>query len=118
MAGDVNKRSNEAYVLIDHRNSPGVSPEFIAQNNLQNVAPVVGPGQVFESAMVVCHGCGADIILNPNRSREREWCMVHDAYLCDACGLRRKQTGECKTLKQQFADAYDALQKGKKLILP
>lgn len=101
------KRSNEAYVLIDHRNSPGLTPEFMKANNLS--APAVGAGQVFESAMAICHGCGNDIILNPNRSREREWCMEHDAYLCDTCGLTRKLTGSCVPLKERFARIYKRL---------
>jgi hypothetical protein len=98
------KRTNEAYVLIDHRNSPGISQEFVHKNRLD--APAVGSGQVFESAIVVCHCCGGDIILNPNRSRQREWCMVHDAYLCDRCALTRKLTGECVPLQKKLFDIF------------
>jgi len=101
------KRSQEAYVLIDHRNSPGITPEFIRANNLS--APAVGAGQVFESAMAICHGCSNDIILNPNRSREREWCMEHDAYLCDSCALMRRLTGSCVPLKERFIRIYKRL---------
>lgn len=98
------KRSNEAYILIDHRNSPGISPEFIRSNRLD--APAVGAGVTFESAISVCHSCGADVILNPNRSREREWCRTHDAYLCDRCALRRKLTGSCVPLRQKLAEIF------------
>jgi hypothetical protein len=101
------KRSNEAYVLIDHRNSPGISEEFVHANRLD--APAVGRGQVFESAIAVCHSCGGDIILNPNRTREREWCMEHDAYLCDACALRRKMTGECVPLRKKLVDLFNEI---------
>lgn len=101
------KRSNEAYVLIDHRNSPGISQEFIHKNRLD--APAVGAGQTFESAIAVCHGCGGDIILNPNRTREREWCMEHDAYLCDSCALRRKVTGSCVPLQKKLFDIFNRL---------
>jgi hypothetical protein len=101
------KRSNEAYVLIDHRNSPGISQEFVASHGLD--VPAVGAGQVFESAIAVCHGCGADIILNPNRTREREWCMEHDAYLCDGCALRRKLTGSCVPLQKKLSDVFNRL---------
>lgn len=103
----LSKRSQEAYVLIDHRNSPGITHEFLKVNNLD--APAVGSGQVFESAMTVCHGCGADVILNPNRSRDREWCMVHDAYLCDRCALWRKLTGSCTPLKERLHRLYQRL---------
>lgn len=101
------KRSDEAYILIDHRNSPGVSQEFIRDHKLDT--PAVGAGQVFESAITVCHSCGGDVVLNPNRSREREWCMIHDAYLCDRCALRRKVTGVCVPLKQTLYEIYHRL---------
>jgi hypothetical protein len=101
------KRANEAYVLIDHRNSPGISQEFAHANRLPG--PAVGGGKVFESAIAVCHSCGGDIILNPNRTREREWCMEHDAYLCDRCALRRKLTGECISLRKKLSDLYNRL---------
>lgn len=101
------KRSDEGYVLIDHRNSPGVSKEFIIANNLN--APAVGAGQVFESAVVVCHSCGSDIILNPNRSRAREWCMEHDAYMCDRCALMRRLTGSCVPLWKKIEQIFKRL---------
>ncbi len=103
------KRSDEAYVLIDHRNSPGVSQDFLAANHLLNTAPAVGAGQTYESAISVCHGCGADIILNPKRTREREWCWEHDAYLCDSCALTRRLTGSCVPLKKRLFDLFNRL---------
>jgi hypothetical protein len=101
------KRSKEAYVLIDHRNSPGVSQEFIKANNLD--APAVGSGQVFESAMIVCHSCGNDVILNPDRSRPREWCWEHDAYMCDHCALVKKLSGSCIPLVRKLEVIYKRL---------
>lgn len=101
------KRSNEAYLLIDHRNSPGISQEFVQKNNLD--VPVVGAGAVFETAMAICHCCGADIVLNPNRTRAREWCMEHDAYMCDRCALTRKLTGSCVSLRKKLDDLFQRL---------
>ena len=88
------KRSNEAYILIDHRNSPGITPEFARANGLNG--PAVPAGKIFESAMNICAHCGADVILNPNRLREREWCRKCDAYICDGCALIIKTGGEQK----------------------
>ena len=105
------KRSNAASVLIDHRNSPGVSVEFIRANHLEGKTPIVGAGAVFESAMKICHGCGGDIILNPDRSNDPVYCQQHDGYLCDNCALRRQIKGYCKPWAQIFAEAYDKLQK-------
>lgn len=101
------KRSQEGYILIDHRNSPGVSPEFIAANNLD--APAVGAGKVFESATSVCHGCGGSVILNPDRSRPREYCAKHDAYLCDNCALIRRVSGSCIPLRKKLNDLFERI---------
>jgi hypothetical protein len=103
------KRSREAYILIDHRNSPGITPEFMEANGL--TGPAVGGGKSFESAMYVCCGCGADVIMNPNRSREREWCWSCDGYMCDGCGALRKLGHPHKPLKQKMAEAYHTLTK-------
>jgi hypothetical protein len=104
------KRSQEAYVLIDHRNSPGITHEYLAKTGIKN-APVVGAGQTFESAVVVCHGCQGDIILNPGRTRERAWCRQHDAYLCDNCDARRTVSGICKPLTQMMEELFNKLSK-------
>lgn len=101
------KRSQEGYILIDHRNSPGISTDFVSRHNLD--APAVGPGQVFESAMKMCHACGTQMILNPNRSRQREWCMQHDAYLCDRCALTRRLTGSCIPLWKRLESIFKRL---------
>lgn len=103
------KRSREAYLLIDHRNSPGITPEFLHKNNLSG--PAVGSGQSFESAMFNCCGCGADVILNPDRSRAREWCFACDKYMCDSCALNRKLGKSHVPLQQFLAETYDKLQK-------
>lgn len=94
------KRADEGYVLIDHRNSPGISPEFIAKNRLD--APAVGAGVTYESAVSVCHHCNRDIILNPNRTRERAWCWVCDHYICDLCDTARKLGVPCTPFKKKL----------------
>lgn len=99
------KKNHEGYVLIDHRNSPGITQEFIRDNNLD--APAVGAGVVFESALMVCHHCGADVILNPNRSRERGWCYNCDRYICDTCTAARAAGAPCIPLKQKLEQLYE-----------
>lgn len=101
------KRAQEGYLLIDHRNSPGITPEFIRDHKLD--APAVGAGKVLETALTVCHCCGGDVILNPNRSRPREWCMKHDAYMCDNCAMLRKITGSCIPLKQRLFNIFEKI---------
>lgn len=104
------KRRHEAYLLIDHRNSPGITPEFLRRNRIDG--PAVGAGVTFESAVTVCHGCQGDIVLNPNRTRERAWCMKHDAYLCDNCNARRAASGgSCVPLQQKMDELWNKLMK-------
>jgi hypothetical protein len=108
----LSKRSQEAYILIDHRNSPGISPEFVRANGLD--APAVGAGQTFESAMVVCHCCQADVVLNPNRTRERAWCWKHDAYTCDNCAAAQKAGAECVPAEKRYEQIWDKINRGSK----
>jgi hypothetical protein len=104
------KRRYEGYAEIDHRESPGITPEFMRKNHLE--MPAVPGGQILKTAFVVCHCCLRDIILNPDRSRERGYCSKHDAYLCDDCGAAQKAGAVCIPFKQRFDQWYDALVKG------
>jgi len=73
------KRSREGYLLIDNRHAPG--PD----------------GTTFlEAATITCNHCQRQMIRNPERKREREWCSNCDRYICDPCGAIRKIAG-CKT---------------------
>ena len=103
------KREREGCILIDHRNSPGITEEFIRANRLD--APAVGAGVTFESALTVCHHCQRDIILNPNRTRAREWCWSCDHYICDECGLARKAGAKCRPFMARLEAAYQRLMK-------
>jgi hypothetical protein len=75
------KHRREGWLLIDHSNSPGVPEELVRASGKD--APVVGPGQKFESAFNVCCHCGVTVILNPDRSRARGYCRSCDDYVCD-----------------------------------
>lgn len=60
-----------------------------------------------------CPHCQNDVMLNPLRTRPRNWCMKCDAYICDNC-----VAFECTPMKKIIDDAVDARAKGRKLILP
>lgn len=81
------KPRREGYLLIDNRNSPGVTPEFVHASG--QPAPVVMAGETFESATVTCAHCNTIVILNPDRTRPRNYCPKCDQYICDSpvCGL-------------------------------
>ena len=103
------KRDQTGEIIIDHRNSPGLTPEFMRANNLDG--PVVGAGQTFEGGLKNCSHCGADVILRPERVRPREWCWACDAYICDPCGLLRKLGAPHKPLAAVLDEVYTAIQR-------
>lgn len=96
-------RSHEGYMLIDHRNSPGVPDEVVMREGLP-----AGAGQrVFESATFTCSHCEAIVIMNPDRSRERGYCRKCDHYVCDRCETERVKTGVCYPYKARIADLIE-----------
>lgn len=102
------KRSQEGYLLIDHRASPGLPADFAQKIGLGGAA--VGEGNVFESPTVTCCHCGVVVMLNPLRTRMRGHCQKCDAYTCDnpACNSGCKPFA--KTLDDAESAAYRAQQ--------
>lgn len=101
------QRSREGYLLIDHRAAPA--------------AYGIPSGQTFESATITCSHCQTIVILNPDRSRERNHCPTCDHYICDVCAEIRKNTLVCRTMNA-ILDAHQeaalkALATGEPLIL-
>ena len=94
------KRSLEGELTIDHRNSPGVTPE----QAIAGAIPVRG-GTMFQSPTITCGHCQRIVVLNPDRSRSRGYCRGCDRFICDECELVRVQTGLCNDF-ERFADNY------------
>jgi len=111
------KLTNQGELLIDHTNSPGISPEWVKENRHHLMASgatpvIVGKGKKFETGLKNCTHCGADVIMNPMRQREREWCRVCDAYICDNCGLLRKLSGyQHMTVQQVMENIFNRYQR-------
>ena len=115
------RRDRESYLEIDHRESPGLTEaEANAIPGLQGVA--VGKGQHFKSPAVRCAHCPRQIILRPDRSRARNFCMKCDHYICDDCALLRKVSGVvCRPWEKFIDDFRNAAAKGQSssgIILP
>ena len=90
------KRRQEGWLMVDHRNSPGVpfNPALVGKP-----LPLTAPsGQILESATVTCSHCNVVVVLNPLRTRERGYCAKCDHYVCDTLAC----TVSCKPLKQLF----------------
>lgn len=98
-------RRPEGYILVDHRESPGISQEDVAPGY---VGLLVGKGQKFESGFVCCSHCQSEIILNPLRTRDRGYCPKCDRYICDSCAAELHRLGVCRTWAQVVDEIYEA----------
>jgi hypothetical protein len=107
----ISKLRNQGELLIDHSNSPGISEEWVKANQHHLAAAgataiIVGKGKKFESGLKNCSHCGADVVMNPQRTREREWCWTCDAYICDGCGFAKKQPGYVHKSAREALDQH------------
>jgi hypothetical protein len=104
------KRELEGYLEIDHRESPGITPELAAKVGHGTVP--VGPGQIFKAATYNCSHCEALVVINPDRTRVRGYCPKCDRYVCDLCEAERVRTGMCRPFKQVIDEFIDNAAKG------
>lgn len=104
------KRSLEGTLVLDHRDSPGLSEREAAQARLPGMP--VGRGSFFESPTISCSHCQAIVVLNPDRTRSRGYCPKCDAYVCDLCEAERVRTGVCRPFKQVIDEFVDKVEKG------
>lgn len=83
------KTSHDGYLMVDHRASPGI-PE--AQAIRMGLDPAgVREGKVYETATLGCPHCGAHVVLNPLRTRERGHCFSCNRYVCDVCTIAMRE---------------------------
>ena len=93
------KRSHEGWLLIDHTASPGTGGLYAQAIRKDKDIPIVPEGKRLEVSIITCAHCQRGVILNPQRSHDREWCWGCNHYLCDGCGLIRKIDGMCRSMK-------------------
>lgn len=105
------KRELEGYFCVDHRQSPGITPEQALAVG-SNAIPVPA-GMLFEAPFIKCSHCSASVVLNPKRTRSRGYCPKCDHYVCDLCEADRVRTGECYPMKKFIAEYVDAMVTGK-----
>jgi hypothetical protein len=100
------RREAEGYVLIDHRDSMGLTEEERIAARLSPLMPI-GKGQRLEAPTFCCSHCDRIVIMNPLRNRERTVCKC-DRYICDdPCAIRYALTGECRC-RQKRIDEFMA----------
>jgi len=98
------KRSTEGYLLIDHRNSPGVSDAAVWHCDLP---PGAGQG-LFEAATYTCSHCLYVVVIEPKRTRDRAHCMGCHHDICDACGVIYAKTLACSSFKRKAESVLEA----------
>lgn len=103
-------RRHEGYLLIDNRESPGVSD---ALNLALSPGLPLGAGHgLFEAPTVTCSHCQVVVVLNPGRMRDRPYCGGCDHYICDGCAFLKAQTGVCRTFNQLIDAVQESHAKG------
>jgi len=74
-----------------------------------------GGGQ-HEIKTFTCNHCHAQIMINPDRTRERGYCRKCDSYLCDPCTTVAAQTRECRPMEQVIDEYLESTVKGSILL--
>lgn len=114
-------RRHEGYLLIDNRDSPGVSDELMQSMGV-DMPKGAGKG-LFEAPTLTCSHCQVVVVLEPRRTRARGYCPKCDHYVCDRCEAVRVATGgACKPFKQIIDEAQETAalqeQSGSSIIIP
>ena len=87
------------YLVIDHRNSPGMPAGVVRAAGI--AAPIVVAGQLFESETITCAHCNKPFALRiPNGPGQVDigYCRKCDRYLCDAPACNAECTPYIKIL--------------------
>ena len=96
------KDDRAGYVCIDHRESPGFTPQQCVDGGRTKLAGHIGAGQMFEAKTDFCSHCERVVIRNPDRLRQRGWCWNCDHFICDDCALVMKISGECMPMAKKI----------------
>lgn len=97
------KQRHEGYVLIDNRDTPGISEALARAAGI----PEVARHALYESATITCSHCQQVLFLNPARTRARGYCRKCDHYICDGCTAVMAQTLVCVPFKKIVDEAQE-----------
>lgn len=101
----------EGYLLIDHRNSPGVPEADAVKCGLDPVQ--LRAGKLLEQATLRCEHCAGVYLKNPERTKQRAYCMSCDGYICDSCDGKRHAPDYIHAGFEKLADTWEtASQRG------
>jgi hypothetical protein len=108
-------RHGAGYLVIDHRDSPGLSAADVA--HLPG-AMAVEAGAVLERDVQICTHCERAVVLEPLRVRDRGFCPKCNHYICDGCETIRVKTGACVPMRQILDHATNVLDRTPRGDLP
>jgi hypothetical protein len=91
------------YLFVDHRASPGIPEDKARQMGFD--PSLVGEGKLMEADTMTCAHCRNIIVRNPDRTRERYYCMECGGdYICDLCNIERRKPDYVHLPFQQIVD--------------
>jgi hypothetical protein len=85
------KQDLEGYLEIN--TGAGITPEEAKLGPPGTVSQL--PDQRIQRATIKCSHCPRQVILNPDRTRDRGYCSRCDHYICDECAITLRLTGTC-----------------------
>lgn len=99
------------YLVIDHRDSPGVTAADVAHVPGAVAAP---GGTRTEMDVYQCSHCQRTIVLkaaSKERMQKRGYCPKCDHYICNGCESIRARTGACVPFQQVLDRAGEIAEK-------
>ena len=106
-------KDGSGYLIIDHRDSPGINPDDIPEK-LRSSTIAVGSGRVFEADVQHCTHCQRAVILfvvDPSKLKDLGYCRYCHHYICNSCKKMLALTGKCVPFRQTLETA-SATEKG------
>lgn len=104
-------KDRENYMMIDHRAGPGMPENYSRAFGL----PLLPAGKLVEMATLTCGHCTGQVLINPDRTRDRGFCPKCFCYLCDSCvAISREPDYQHRPWKQ----VVDLVKEGKAILLP
>lgn len=101
------KRDRENYFMMDHRQSAPVPDDLLRKAGLP-----AGAGRgLFEVASYSCNHCQRQVIMNPARTSNPDYCRGCDSYLCKRCAAIKSVTLECKPFSRIIDDVLTAAER-------
>ena len=89
-----------SYLYVENPNGVqfGSMTELEAiQSGKQWIVPP--PTPIYEADILRCNHCEKQILKNPHRKKNREWCWTCDQYVCDRCAGIKFIAG-CTTIRE------------------